>query len=356
MQPVDGPGLGPVVVVVQGMALVIVAMIVITAVVRARRHRAEARRAWAEEVARPMLLKVVAGDEDGPSGAEIDPHVGPYLDIMAAGLAGKLRGGDRAALVGLLEERGTMDRTRERSRSLLVDRRLQAVEMLGGLGSPSTVDDLVRRLDDVDDEVRRSAVRALGRTASPDAVPALLALLDDEERPIATHYVTLALLRIGPAGSRRLETALVTQGPVGRAAAAAVLGWLGETGAVDPLRGALDDPEPQVRACAVEALGRIGMPGAVEEMVGLLEAEQPEEVRLAAATALGRLEDPQAVPALAAVLGESHRMSLAAAEALNRLGPSGRASLAERADLAEARELLPASDQEPPASQELITV
>ncbi len=346
MRLVDPLGLGLVTYVTLALTLTVVGMLVAAVVIRAWRRRADARRVEAERVARPVLMQALAEEGEDSAPSAIEPYVGPYLEALAAGLASKLRGADRAALVTLLERRGTLVRTRSRTRSVSPIRRLRAIEMLGGLGAVSAVDDLVARLDDPDGEVGRSAVRALGRAGSPDSVPALLALLDDDASGMPVHYITLALLRVGPAGAPQLESALLTHGPRGREAAANVLGWLSETASLAALRAALGDPEPTVRAAAVEALGRIGMPDAVEKMIELLDDAQPEHVREMTVIALGRLGEPQAVPALAGALGGSHRMNRLAAEALNRLGHRGRDVLASNAHLAEVRELLPADSGE----------
>lgn len=341
----------------------IVVMAVLTAVVRGRRHRLVRRRLEAEALARPLLLQALDGDpspSDGSSGSpdgsgpssgssrvQLDQRVAPYLDALAVGLAAKLRGGDRAALVSLLESRGTLARARSRTRSASARARLEAVELLGGLGDTSAVVHLVARLSDPDGEVRRSAVRALGRTASPEAVPALLALLDargvtygDRANGVPPHYITLALLRIGSSGAGSLESALTSHGPNGRAAAAAVLGWLGETSSVSALTSALDDPAAAVRAAAVEALGRIGLPTAMSRMCELLDQAQPEPVRVAAAAALGRLGDERAAGALGTALDSPHLVTRTVAQALSRLGGAGEAQLADRCDVPEAREVL----------------
>lgn len=346
MLPGDRAGIGLVTLVTEVLAVGIVVMAALTAAVRTRRHRRVRRRLEAERVARPLLLQALDADTPAPptSRAHIEAQVGPYLDAMAAGLAGKLRGGDRAALVSFLQERGTLVKARTRTRSNDVRRRLEAVELLGGLGDTSAIGDLAARLDDTDGEVRRSAVRALGRTASPEAVPALLALLDAPHRDrdrLPPHYITLALLRIGSAGVGQLETALVSHGPGGRAAAAAVLGWLGETSAVPRLTSALVDPDAAVRSAAVEALGRIGLPTVMEQMCHLLREDQPEWVRVAAAQSLGRLGDDRAAGALAELLDSSHLLRRTSAEALMRLGGTGLARLMDRVDVAEVREVVP---------------
>ncbi|MFZ0159037.1 MAG: HEAT repeat domain-containing protein [Kineosporiaceae bacterium] len=325
-------------------ALVIV-LVVLTTLARAWRRSRERRRHEADLIARPLILAALDGDLP-ESPVQVSSQVGRYLDSMAVGMAGKLRGADRSALADLLGRRGTVAAARRRTRSQLSGRRLRAVELLGSLGVAEAVPDLVARLGDPDEEVRRVAVRALGRTAAPEAVPALLALLDAPRQAESAHYITLALLRIGPAGTSRLADAVHTHGPRGREAAAQVLGWLGETSAVGALEQALQDDDARVRSAAVEALGRIGLPTAAPAMCLLLGPEQPEAVRITAATALGRLGDPGSSEPLRGLLAESHTLARAAATALSQLGPAGLTMLREESSVPESHEVLSALTEE----------
>jgi HEAT repeat protein len=339
-------------------ALVIL-LVLTTSGARAWRRRQDRLRAEAEAAARPLILEALDQEPgaDGPEEGEeeqaprLDARTSRVLDTMAAAMAGKLRGADRSALVRLLQRRGTVDVARRRTGSQSAGRRLRAVELLGALGITEAVPELVGRLDDADAEVRRAAVRALGRTGSADAVPALLALLDAPHRTESAHYITLALLRIGPRAGLQLTTALRTHGPRGREAAAKVLGWLGETGAVEALERSLSDEVPEVRAAAVEALGRIGLPGSAPAMRVLLGPDEPEWIRVRAAVALGRLGDPASIDLLAGLLGESHVLARSSAAALAQLGPRGLAALRESAVVPEVAEVL-ASLEPPPAPRE----
>jgi HEAT repeat protein len=92
---------------------------------------------------------------------------------------------------------------------------------------------------------------------------------------------------------------------------------------------------------AIGALGRIGAPQAAVPLRSGLAVGQPASVRIAAATALGRLDDVASVPSLAAALRAEHEPARAAAAALAQLGPSGWKALELAAPgSAEAREAL----------------
>ncbi len=68
------------------------------------------------------------------------------------------------------------------------------------------------------------------------------------------------------------------------------------------LGAALQDADMQVRIAAVEAIAERGGPGAVQVLSGVVQGETTLDVWLAAARALGELEDPAAMPALAMAL------------------------------------------------------
>jgi HEAT repeat protein len=98
------------------------------------------------------------------------------------------------------------------------------------------------------------------------------------------------------------------------------LGLARQQEAWNELLAALDDPEPAVSLAAAEALGRINDPAAIP---GLLVAiEHPSEpIRLGAAQALGMMGVEAAVEPLRAILlrGEGLEVSVAG-EALGRIG------------------------------------
>ena len=76
-----------------------------------------------------------------------------------------------------------------------------------------------------------------------------------------------------------------------------------------------------MREAGARTLGRCADSGAVRPLLRLLARDPEEEVREAAAQALGLLADPSAVPGLrAAVADRSHTVRFAAATALGSLG------------------------------------
>jgi len=327
---------------VELLAAVAMAVAVGAAAVRGVRLRRQQRRSAALAIARPLLMAAIADDnEPDLTQPTLPPRVARCMDSLAVALAVKLRGTDRAALADFLQRRGAVQRARKRTRSLRAVERLRAVELLGALGIAECRPDLELRLRDRNADVRRAGVRALGRSGGPESAAALLALLDATTRQLPVHGVTLALTRCGPAAVPALTSALADGGPRARRAAAQVLGWLGATTAVEPLCTVLDDASLAVQVEAIAALGRIGVPAAASPIRARLETCHPAEVRIAAAVALGRLDDATSVPALAAALHDEHEVARSAAAALAQLGATGRQALTAAAALAvEAREVL----------------
>ena len=156
-----------------------------------------------------------------------------------------------------------------------------------------------------DDPTRQAAfdrIVALGSTdmsviaevsSDPDA--------DARQRWVATR----AMGKVGgPRAREALMSLLVDEMPAMRAAAAGALGDTRDPGVVAPLCEALGDPAVIVRAAAAEALGKLGSPDAVGPLSAALDSRDSFYrgsslwVRAHYATALGRIRDKRAVPAL----------------------------------------------------------
>ena len=88
--------------------------------------------------------------------------------------------------------------------------------------------------------------------------------------------------------------------------AADALGTMGEP-ACDPLLRILDYPKVNVRLGAIDALSGIKSPRSVDDLVRKLKDDHDDEVRWAAALALGQIGDPRAVPALEEALRDEDR-------------------------------------------------
>jgi HEAT repeat protein len=71
------------------------------------------------------------------------------------------------------------------------------------------------------------------------------------------------------------------------------------------IHAGMDDPDESVRIACCEAWGKRGGSLAVEELATALDTQASADVRMAAARALGELEDPAAVQPLAKLLVEN---------------------------------------------------
>jgi HEAT repeat protein len=276
---------------------------------------------------RMLLLALVAGDP--PQAREAAAAVGALdraswrvLEPAVVGLLAKVRGEGRDEVIRLLQERGVLVRARRDLHSRRAVRRAAAADLLGRAQAPGTVRALVRLLDDRDADVRQVAARALGRLGTPVAVPALLRVLACEPPRVPPAAVAQALLRIGPGGVPDLVAALDHPVPVVRASVVVVLGRFGATGAGTALRELLrSDALTDVRCLAATALGALGLPAAVPDHVAATATGAPAALRVAATRALGDLGAARTVPVLDALLHDvDARVATEAGTALLALG------------------------------------
>lgn len=154
-------------------------------------------------------------------------------------------------------------------------------------------------------EDRHDVVRALVRAAEEDTGPVTGAAIDslDDLGGDALEQLITAMTDVefdegaDWVKAKAFVRALDATVPELRMAAANALGDLEEREAVPKLAERLDDPDPRVRARAARACGEIGDPRATGALAGLL-GDPVAGVRLEAAEALGRIGNRQALSAL----------------------------------------------------------
>ncbi len=199
-------------------------------------------------------------------------------------------------------------------------------EKLAGIRSatPKEIDEqaeplitaLLRALSDGDEESRLIALDAL-LTIGPKALPVLIEALRDSSPPVRAAAAEM-IGEIGEASAAGYLLPLLTDGDgTVRAMAARSLGKLRSTDALPSLITCLLDLKADVRREAVTALGRIGSP-AVDDLIATLTGPS-DEIRRGAAEALGEIRDPRAVPHLVRLLGSDNAgIRAAAIDALRR--------------------------------------
>jgi hypothetical protein len=196
--------------------------------------------------------------------------------------------------------------------------RAQAIELLGGLISPTSLDGLVALLPEPDVVLRGAVDRAFA-LAGPLAAPRLQRALGSEDERVRLRAVE-ALGQHRAAGITSIVSATTGEGALERETAARALGVLKATEAVPALVTLLDDRNEVVRLAAIEALGQMRTEEASAALMARAGAAQAN-VRAAIAAALGEARDVVAIDSLLAMLEDSAApVRTAAAEALGKLG------------------------------------
>lgn len=179
------------------------------------------------------------------------------------------------------------------------------------------VNDLVKQLQNGDNDARRLAAKALGEggVESKAAVPALIKALQDRDT-FVRRFSAQALGEIGPEAKSAipaLATVLDDPKKIVQIAAANALGKMGPEG-VEKLIALLrdDSKDTMARRQAIHSLGDLGAAGhiAVPALTELLKEKTgkqktaPNDLRTAAATALGSLakaDDTDTIETLSAL-------------------------------------------------------
>lgn len=194
---------------------------------------------------------------------------------------------------------------------------------LGGIRDAGAVETLIALLNDKDSEVQRLTAEALSKIQDRRAIGPLIETLKDPSFKATIHSVEA----LASMPDQRVAEALINTWKdlhqQVRSRAADVLLFVGRP-AVDPLCGALRNPDSYYRWRAAWVLGKINDPGAVDHLIPLLR-DDVSEVKWAAAGALGLITEPfaraKAVSALVTMFDdEDHGISKRISDSLRRLG------------------------------------
>lgn len=219
--------------------------------------------------------------------------------------------------------------------------RLAATDILGAVAATldeevakPAVPPLIERLEDDDAwPVRRKAASALGGLADTainnNAVgPLTVGLADRRPEVRASAAQALGTLQ-APEAAQPLADLLLTNRIGATAEIAAALEKIGQP-SIDPLKPALDHPEPEVRLTATQTLATIGTAQAVVPL-GKALTDTEVKVRRVAADALRNLADERVLPQLSDALGDDDSaVYYAARDALARMGEPAIPVLLER--------------------------
>ena len=216
-----------------------------------------------------------------------------------------------------------------------------AIETLGEVPDPSTIDYLLAKLDDADVASQQAAVNSIA--ALLEAFPAsendiftkIKRLLQASSVPMKLNSLSVYVHSQGEGYHDELLLASKDSDPVIRQKAVSLMGKFGEerfadqlvlsladeatsvrlaainaivrlrpeTG-LDPLISSLEDTDIWIRTAAAQALGEYRHPAAIEPLMRHLEHDLPP-VRIAVIEALGKSESPEVRDVLFRCLGET---------------------------------------------------
>lgn len=314
----------------------VVVMVVLNVVLVALTLGTKLLRSITERRTKSRLQRLEAALDDSLATGGIHPYLQrlderdtDLLALLMVDYLSVLRGAERERLAGLAEESGLVGEYFHRLRSRNRWRIARAAENLGYFGGPGAVGPLTGLLSHPDETVRAVAARALARIGTPDAAEALAKMLNDPSE-LTRMRMAENLERIGPLATEPLVEALESGDPRAQVLAARILGNLRAAEAGPSLRRAMfGGPLADVRAQAALALGRIGNP---EDVPALQDAAGDEAwpVRAQTANALGMIGDLSTVSTLQKLSVDSEWwVRLNASRSLANIGPAGERALAE---------------------------
>jgi HEAT repeat protein len=322
-----------VVVALAGLAIAVGIVAVVTQLV-ARAARAGRARRSARQAARlrPILVELLAGEDDDAAVRPLKRHEASRFEMLAGEFLTKVRGEARDRLAAHFVSSGAVAEADRRCQRGGPAGRAAAVDFLGVVGATDHAGSAAELLHDRSYIVRSAAVRALGRIGGPDDVARLLDCLEGE-RAVSFAAVADALTGLGPQAVAPLRDGLRHPNVLARAASAEALGLVGAVDAVEDLLAHLHPVEDdEVRMRCARALGRIGTPRALLPLTRLVSPSEPPGVRAVATQSLGRLGGRPATAALVPRLDDvDHRVARNAALGLLVVGPGGLEALRERA-------------------------
>jgi HEAT repeat protein/WD40 repeat protein/predicted RNA-binding Zn-ribbon protein involved in translation (DUF1610 family) len=174
-----------------------------------------------------------------------------------------------------------------------LDVRKNIVAAIGLSGDENVVNTIKQFLHDPSREMVAIAAEAVGRLGQNTGIPILVRLLEEE-----------ALTNENRPLIQRIFKALRT---------------LKDRRSIVPLIGYLESTDTVIRRRAIEALGPISDPAVRRALENVLRTDRSDEIRAAAAIALGEQGQKHAIPALEAALTGLDRVRIGALQAIGML-------------------------------------
>jgi HEAT repeat protein len=199
-----------------------------------------------------------------------------------------------------------------------------AIETLGEILDPGTVDYLLAKLDDSDVACQQSAVNAISAlvAAFPECKAGVLSrirrLLGSSSIPVKLNSLSLYVDIQGEGYHDELLLSSKESDPVIRQKAVSLMGRFGEERFADQLVLSLADESPLVRLAAINAIVKLRPKNGIRPLITSLD-DDDTWIRTAAAQALGEYRDPAAIgPLLRHLDVDVAPVRIAAIEALGK--------------------------------------
>lgn len=242
-------------------------------------------------------------------------------------LAHELHSGSPAEQVAAVRELMRRDRLYDKVQELSPEDRVKAMSAVEQLSGEVVVKQTLILLKDADPKVRERVTEVLVKVGE-DHLELLVAAMKDSDENVR-NGAKAALVTIGPKAIKEVQTAAKAADL--RVAAADVLVKIGEPSIPALIELMLEDEDQDVRMAAAGALGRIG---SVEATAALIKAtEDVRAVRQVAISSLCAICDPKATDTLIEVLAKSEddgEVRARAARALSVIGgPKATQALAD---------------------------
>lgn len=166
----------------------------------------------------------------------------------------------------------------------------EIIKILADIRDPRATQALLREAESTDLTIRRLAAQALMKVDPEQKYLAAVHALSDMQRSMRVAALNLLGTLSNPKSLDLLTRSLANdREPMARAAAAKSLGMLKDRRGVNHLIDALGDEDAHVRQSIVEALGNIGDRAALSNVLRVSEMDANADVREAARAAAQKL-------------------------------------------------------------------